>query len=349
VTAPCGKTDVNAYAYSYPGNSQGESCTVLTDGNFMPSHVDAHDDKNNTDPVKAKRHLILTQDGGDTCGEKKTQSSITYEIFCDNVTDTSKMTVDDTDPCNPRITFTHKAGCPVASLSSIAIFFDKYPWVLAVLLIIAGPIINFYGKKFIPIVISVVGGLFTALLVLIFSSSVGMLDYIDPTVPGGNGGMVALAFILAIALGTVVGLLLFKFLVVGLCIMGACAGFLAGGLLYNLVFLAWAKNTVLLGFCTFGLATAGAVAAYFWREHIIIIATSMIGSYFTIRGISLFAGKFPSEILLYEQINNGTATFTYEFIGYLVGIAVLFVLGVIYQEKKKDDHVHHDEKFKRVK
>ena len=105
---------------------------------------------------------------------------------------------------------------------------------------------------------------------------------------------------MALAAGIIVGWILKKFLVVGLIIIAFIGGFAAGGLLYNLVFIGFAKSTAFLAILTFGLGAAAAVAAFFWRLAIIIIATSLIGSYFSIRGLSLFIGGYPNEITLYQ-------------------------------------------------
>jgi len=141
---------------------------------------------------------------------------------------------------------------------------------------------------------------------------------------------VVLGFFLSLAAAVVIGWLLYKFLIVGLLIVAFLGGGIIGYLLYNLLFLGWAKSTALLAILTFGFAGAAVVGSFFFRAAIIITVTALIGSYFTLRGISLFAGGFPSEITLYQQIHDGTATYSYTFIGYLVGIAVLFVLGVIF-------------------
>ena len=128
-----------------------------------------------------------------------------------------------------------------------------------------------------------------------------MLDYIDPTsTRDASVFWVVLAFFMALAAGIIVGWILKKFLVVGLIIIAFIGGFAAGGLLYNLVFIGFAKSTAFLAILTFGLGAAAAVAAFFWRLAIIIIATSLIGSYFSIRGLSLFIGGYPNEITLYQ-------------------------------------------------
>ena len=49
----------------------------------------------------------------------------------------------------------------------------------------------------------------------------------------------------------------------------------------------------------------GGILGFVMYNHAIIISTSIIGAYFFIRGISLYAGGFPNEMLIIEQIKNG--------------------------------------------
>jgi hypothetical protein len=84
------------------------------------------------------------------------------------------------------------------------------------------------------------------------------------------------------------------------------------------------------------------IGAYFLVEHVIIFATSLIGSYAIIRGISLYAGGFPDESYVidlirneeYDQLQNVLKPIVYV---YLVGWLVLFVLGLFVQNKLKQE------------
>jgi hypothetical protein len=307
VSEPCGWTnDTDTYAYSYPGTSlltvEG-SCQILS-SDESEYHSYEYLLKNGAQSnVTADRHLVIKRTGGQQCGTNHDQSSsITFEILCnENITaQPTRFNVSDADYCNPVISFTHKAGCPEANLDTISIFFEKYPWVIAIFLLIVGPVITFFGRRFVPYVIAIIGGLVSSVIALCLCSAMGMLDYIDPTSnTEASVFWVVLAFFLSLGAGVLVGWLLKKFLVIGLLIIAFVGGFLTGGLLYNLVFIGWAKSTVLLAILTFGLGAAAVVGAFFVRAAIIIVVTSLIGSYFTIRGISLFAGGFPSEITLY--------------------------------------------------
>lgn len=72
------------------------------------------------------RNLNFTQGGGDDC-TKDRKYSVTFEINCNENKTTrpanKDFTVDETDGCRPVIRLDHAAGCPVANLASIAIFF----------------------------------------------------------------------------------------------------------------------------------------------------------------------------------------------------------------------------------
>lgn len=135
--------------------------------------------------------LILSYTGGSYCNAYNTadtwdvrDSSISFNITCDSEVETldaSTATVDDTDLCNPVIVFSHASGCADASLDTISIFLEKYPWVIAIFMICAGLPVCFFGKRFIPWVIGIIGGIVAFLVVLMLCAAMGMLNYIDPT------------------------------------------------------------------------------------------------------------------------------------------------------------------------
>jgi hypothetical protein len=214
-------------------------------------------------------------------------------------------------------------------MGSVAVFFEKYPWVLAVLLLVFGPLFTFFGRKTIRIVVGFTGGLVAAMIVLVFCASVGLLDYIDPTTDGGNAGEVALAMILSIGVGVGIGILLGKFVEIGILIMAFIGGYLLGTLFYNFLLVSL-NSAFLLGFCAFGGAFGSVNLTNKYKDHIIIVMTSLIGSYFTVRGVSLFVGGFPDEVEIFNQVANKDYKVTNEFLYYLGGIMTLFALGTYF-------------------
>ena len=78
--------------------------------------------------------------------------------------------------------------------------------------------------------------------------------------------------------------------------------------------------------------------AFFLKEVIIIFATSFIGSYAFIRGISLFAGYFPSEFTVIDLKKRGEDAqlkelLTWRVYIYLVSIVIACGLSIFLQFK----------------
>lgn len=115
--------------------------------------------------------------GGDDCNDES--ASITFNIICDaNATGLpATWSLNEADACNPVITFTSSAGCPTANLNSFSTYISNNPWVIALFCILVGPVINFFGKKFIPWVIGIVSGSAAFVVALITFSFIGLLDY----------------------------------------------------------------------------------------------------------------------------------------------------------------------------
>ena len=71
---------------------------------------------------------------------------------------------------------------------------------------------------------------------------------------------------------------------------------------------------------------------FFWFHHILIHATSFIGSFLVLFGIGLVAGHYPNPFIIVQLINNGQLTsIDPAFYGYFAGNIVLYIIGCIYQ------------------
>ena len=131
------------------------------------------------------------------------------------------------------------------------------------------------------------------------------------------------------------GFILTKMLQIGAAIIGAIAGSFIAVAVYNLFFFS-TENKALLTALTviFSLLIAGLSFRYF--EKIVIYSTSFIGAYSFIRGVSLFAGSYPSEIQMIENITSGAvASVPWQFYLYLIAFLILFIGGCVFQIKRK--------------
>jgi len=121
--------------------------------------------------------------------------------------------------------------------------------------------------------------------------------------------IVITGFVLAVVLGLVAGWLLWSFIIIGFMILGGIAGFFLGALAYNLIFVTWWPSTWAYAGIVFGIALFGAMCARWFEEDMVILSTALIGSYITIRGISLLAGGYPDEVTAFTELEQGTFVF----------------------------------------
>ena len=84
------------------------------------------------------------------------------------------------------------------------------------------------------------------------------------------------------------------------------------------------------------------VLAYFLVEIVIIVSTSLIGSYCIIKGISLYAGGLPDEAYVIDLIKNQEFDTLHQVLTpivylYLAGWLVIFMIGLAVQNKLRND------------
>ena len=137
----------------------------------------------------------------------------------------------------------------------------------------------------------------------------------------------------AVIVGLFVGFLLYKCQRLGAAIIGGWGGFLLG-IVFNTTVMWVADSSVAFWVINSAFALLAAVLAFIFYFHAIILSTSFTGSYFFVRGISLYAGGFPNEMALIDQIKSGAIEhISYWFYLYLFFIILLTVATTIFQYK----------------
>ena len=134
----------------------------------------------------------------------------------------------------------------------------------------------------------------------------------------------------------------------GTALLAAWGGVALALMLYTSFMYKWDNNhQVLYWIWVIGMGAATGILGYIMFDHATIIATSIVGSYLLIRGISLYAGGFPDIVLVIEQIKNGQhPSFNNAFYGYLAGFIVVSFGFLAFQYKmfygkNKTDHPYH--------
>ena len=196
--------------------------------------------------------------------------------------------------CNYETTFTGAAACPLFTISAIWEFLAKFSWLWGAFFIVAGIFLGLFGRK-----------LWVAAIFLItffiFSSGILLLFY-TTFLRSNTAGWVGWTVLAgAIVVGLALGFLMTKLQRLGAAILAAIGGFVLG-LLLNETVLYLASSDIVFWCVCCGCALVAACLVFDAYNHAIILSTSLIGSYFFVRGISLYAGGFPNEFTLMKQI-----------------------------------------------
>ena len=131
----------------------------------------------------------------------------------------------------------------------------------------------------------------------------------------------------------------------GVGVLAAIGGFFLGLIIYAAFLykfdndsqvLYWIFNIVMALVC--GLLTI-------WLyDHMIIISTAIVGSYLFVRGISMYAGGFPGEVTLINDLKmKNTSNIDPTFYAYMVGFVLASIFSIILQYKywgQKEEYKH---------
>lgn len=130
--------------------------------------------------------------------------------------------------------------------------------------------------------------------------------------------------------GIIVGLLLAYCVKVGAAVLAAWGGFALGLLLnttimyrFEYVWIFWTTNGVCMVVC--------AVLSFYTFEKVMIITTSLLGSYGLVRGVSCYAGHYYNEFTIINLLKSGAIDQVDPYYwGYVGGFVLIFVVGAWY-------------------
>ena len=192
-----------------------------------------------------------------------------------------------------------KEACPKFDFYVIYSFINDYSFIFAIILIIFGIFNCLLGKLFAN---------YTCFILVLFASVIFVLFFAQFILPPGCAKWIIwVILVIGIIIGCACGYFVFgnydKFLAL---LVGGISGLLLGELLFSLFgnFISWNQILVNILFVIICMIIT-IVLAFVLRDAIIIGATSFIGSYAFIRGISLFTGGYPSEFTLIDLKNQG--------------------------------------------
>lgn len=210
-------------------------------------------------------------------------------------------------------------------------FIDKFKWIFFAAGLLIGPLELLVGAK--------IFGLTVFLLCFIVSG--GLLVILTDVLFIQNDSNVYFAYfllIICIILAGFISLVIVKIKSFGIIVCGGAAGFFLC-ILMNYLFLWQIRSTpsnLFFNNMLVILTILGAIFGYEFQEYIVIVSTSLIGSYITVRALSIIFGGFPNELQFNVNINAHVLdSLPWKFYVYFVGIVLLFGFGVYFQLQRR--------------
>lgn len=234
--------------------------------------------------------VIITQNGSGTCADGAA-NSFTSKITCD--ADVKTLDVNDVnleysdDVCHFTVEFAHEAGCTFdldsdyvmdqvsnAADESLGWLYEN-EWAVGIIYVIAGPLIALFGAAWFPYIVAAIVAIFFIGTTCMISLSAGWMATTTGT---------AVTCSVAVVLGIIAGCVVRRNFKLMLGLLGLISGFFSGSLLFALISGMSGWNAI-WGFWVISavMAIIGCVATIYLGMPVVMVATSMVGSYLFMR------------------------------------------------------------------
>jgi hypothetical protein len=227
----------------------------------------------------------------------------TIRATCDEKAEDSKAVLEQSsyqEPCNPTVTITSSDACPAFSLHSLWDFTSKYGEIFATLFMALGVFLMIRGGRNYEFTMYIAAQFAVAMACI-------MIAFMFMMPPASPEWTIWLCIVVSLMIGSVAGSFSKQRARTGIIFIGALLGIFAGFGLYNVLIYNFSENNPLLGLWLTVMFSAIAVAmlCLHFFDYAVIIGSSLIGSYFFYRGLSVFLGGYPNEFVIYQDYVNG--------------------------------------------
>lgn len=188
-----------------------------------------------------------------------------------------------------------QSGCFVFSTNFIASWISSQRYIWGAVLIAIGIVVGLFGKPLFKPTICIISTIVIMFILSVLCASI----FFTRATPTWAGWVV---FGVSLVIGMLGGLILAKLTRLGVGVLAGWGGFLLGVMMYS-AFVYKIDNSNHVAFWVFNITVAVifGVISMFLFDYAIIVATAIIGSYGFIRGISFYAGGYPDE---FDLVNN---------------------------------------------
>jgi len=191
------------------------------------------------------------------------------------------------------------------SLHSLAKWLNLCRYEISLILLALGGFLAFFGGRYYKATFFIFGQLGLTIYMMLYFY-ITLLPSYTPV------WTVWFALILALTFSSGLGLICMTYARVGVLVVGATLGGLLGGIFFKiLVYVISGSNPYLGLYLTIlFFAIIMAVVCFVFFDFAVIIASTIFGSYFLVRGVSIFIGHFPSELVVIKTIELEESTYT---------------------------------------
>ena len=234
-------------------------------------------------------------------------------------------------------------ACPKMEFYVIWEFINNYDFIFASILVAFGLFNCIFGNKF---------ARYTCFILTLFACTIFVLFFAQFILPPGCAKWIIWVILaLGIIIGCSVGYIVFcHYKKVLAFLVGGIGGVILGQFLFSMFGSLIPWNSILVNVLFVVICVIAAVLLTLWLNDAIVIgATSFIGSYAFIRGLSLFFGSYPSEFTIIDLKNRGeddqiAELITWRVYMYLVSMIICTGLSIYLQIVIKKKYPNDEEK-----
>eukprot|EP01016_Furgasonia_blochmanni_P053142 TRINITY_DN854_c0_g1_i1.p1 TRINITY_DN854_c0_g1~~TRINITY_DN854_c0_g1_i1.p1 ORF type:complete len:501 (+),score=111.45 TRINITY_DN854_c0_g1_i1:62-1504(+) len=203
-----------------------------------------------------------------------------------------------------RIRTSSLNGCPHVSVNALWQFVDDYKFIFALVGLVMGAFLCFFGTRAQHITIftfSFLIAFFLLMMILLWifyaQTSVG--------VESSNLGKWVVC-IVCIAVSAIAGVFAVKYMDLGFFSLGVALGYFGAGILYTPILsrINVGNPTTVFWVLFILLSIVGGFLTYKFKDLILMITTSCVGAYMFIRAVAALLGGFPNEFEIGNRLKN---------------------------------------------
>lgn len=245
--------------------------------------------------------LKITLAQGEKCNDDNLRYSLIYEILCDvNHTGLTLNFADDFDinKCENVIKGFSKHACSLNNYYRFQAFFENNRYYISFIVSAFGLILAAFGKKLFKFLAVILCGIALVQLVGIL-----IVNLIKQWFTKELYIWITLGVSFLVGMG--VGIILLKCITVLFFIVGGAFGYVIGVFVYDILIMYVNWNGTIVYWVTIGISIIVFGLLGLKVEVLItIIATSVIGGYAAVRGMSFIIGGFPDESKIFDLVSE---------------------------------------------